>query len=458
MVRRLFWLSVAVLTASQSACSDDAGDECETGRCVQADASVTDASARDTNAPMDVAPRDAAADGNPPSSDVPTPELDAGPSDGAAPDASATPDAGTPTEAGRAHFVVYHRSRFDPYTRDPSAQEQAWMREHYWRVYGFTPYFDSRTSWHSDAWFYKDAYAIYTDESLATEHPEWILRDADGDRLYIPFACGGGTCPQYAGDFGNPQFRAHWIAEAGESFDHPYRGIMIDDVNLSWRVGNGDGDHVAPIDPRTGEEMTLEDWRRYFAEFMEQVRGAFPDREIVHNALWSADDSDPFVERQLRAADFVLLERGVVDSGITGGSGRYAFSSFLAYAQRRQSDGANVIFFADDGETAAECEYNLAAFFLISGGGDATNCSYRDTPDDWWNLYDVDLGEPLAAFTRDGELYVREYSNGRVVVNPPDAAQRIVDLGATFIDSSGASITAVTLDPATGVVLRSSEG
>ena len=72
----------------------------------------------------------------------------------------------------------------------------------------YAPYFDSRLSWSSKAWVYQSAYAIYPGGARRrAQHPEWILRDAAGNKLYIPFGCSGGTCPQYAGDIGNPAFR-----------------------------------------------------------------------------------------------------------------------------------------------------------------------------------------------------------------------------------------------------------
>ena len=64
-----------------------------------------------------------------------------------------------------------------------------------------------------------------------------------------------------------------------------YRGMMIDDVNLTWRVGNGNGDHVLPIDPRTGTEMTLEGWQKYMAEFLEQIKSNFPNKEKAFNLI-----------------------------------------------------------------------------------------------------------------------------------------------------------------------------
>ena len=73
----------------------------------------------------------------------------------------------------------------------------------------------SRLSWYGDAWAYQDLYAIYTDSDVVTRHPDWILKDAGGHKLYIPFGCSGGECPQYAADFGNPEFRSWWIRRRG---------------------------------------------------------------------------------------------------------------------------------------------------------------------------------------------------------------------------------------------------
>ena len=36
-----------------------------------------------------------------------------------------------------------------------------------------------------------------------------VLRDGAGRRLYVPFDCTGGRCPQYAADVASPRWRAH---------------------------------------------------------------------------------------------------------------------------------------------------------------------------------------------------------------------------------------------------------
>ena len=114
-----------------------------------------------------------------------------------------------------------------------------------------------------------------------------------GSPLYVPYACEGGTCPQYAADIGDPAFREAWLEQTAEKLRHGYRGLYIDDVNLTPHVGDGTGQIVMPVDERTGATMTAADWNRYMADFVELVRKRFPSIEIVHNSLWWLGDSVP---------------------------------------------------------------------------------------------------------------------------------------------------------------------
>src|SRR5262249_49154401 len=131
------------------------------------------------------------------------------------------PAAGSP---GTVRFARAAESSFAPFVDAPSASQSQWMRDHYWRMRTYPPYFDSRLTWYPNAWFYKDSEVVYTSDPTATTHPEYILKDAAGHKLYNPFGCSGGTCPQYAGDIGSPAFRAWWIADAKASYAKGYRG------------------------------------------------------------------------------------------------------------------------------------------------------------------------------------------------------------------------------------------
>ena len=367
------------------------------------------------------------------------------------------------SSAGAVRFAKAAEGGFDMFTSSPSAEQQAWMRAHYARMRTYAPYFDSRLGWFPDAWAYQDAYAAYRGQALASQHPDWILKDAQGNKLYIPFGCSGGVCPQYAADFGNPEFRAWWISQAAQTMAKGYRGLFVDDVNMDWRVGNGSGQFVAPQDPRTGATMTEANWRRYMAEFMEQVRQALPGKEIVHNAIWyagcgqTADScwSDASIRRELLAADVIELERGVNDGGITGGGGRFGYETFMARVDWLHSQGKGVVY-DSQASTAAAREYGLASYLLTSTGADYLGNDPAGTPADWWPGYDVNLGASKNTRYAWNGLLRRDFQNGYVLVNKPGGARASVQLPSGATGPGGAPRSSVQLDGGQGAVVVTS--
>src|SRR5262249_11264916 len=123
-------------------------------------------------------------------------------------------------------------------------------------------------SWFLSVWAYQDAYAIYFNSPEATQHFDWIFKDANGNKLWIQFGCSGGSCTQYAADIGNLGFFAWWIANAQARVAAGYKGLFIDDVNMVQRVSNGNGIYTMLIDLRTGITMDEMAWDRYMADFM----------------------------------------------------------------------------------------------------------------------------------------------------------------------------------------------
>jgi hypothetical protein len=360
-------------------------------------------------------------------------------------------------EAGEVQFFQRADSGFDKYTSDASPRLREWMRQRFFRSQVWSPYFDDKTSWYPHGLVTRNLYAIYReDDETLTAHPDWVLRDASGSRLYIPYKCSGGSCPQYAADVGDPAFRRAWIERTRSALSHGYLGLWVDDVNLEFRVSDGSGRLRAPIDPRTGRAMSPENWRRYVAEFVEEVRAAFPDVEIVHNSIWFAVQparaNDPYVRRQIAAADRINIERGVNDPGLTGGTGQWSLRALLSFIDAVHAEGRTVVLEGVDASAAGR-EYNLAAYFLISEGGDGLGAA-QTTPDTWWPMYDVQLGAPQSERRLWKGLLRRDFDRGIVLVNEPGAPVRTVTLDEALLTTTGRLTTSVTLGAGQGAVLR----
>jgi len=358
-------------------------------------------------------------------------------------------------DQGAVHFLGGATTAFEPFIAKQDPVYGAFLRRHMWRMVVYSPHFDSRTRWYPNGLVYQDAYAIYRGSALARRHPEWILRDAGGNALYIPFGCSNGGCPQYAADISNPALRRHWIADVRNELRRGYRGVFIDDVNMDLRVGNGQEQSVAPIDSATRRPMTDRAWRGYMAQFMQEIRRALPHTEIVHNAIWYADSptgiADPSIRREIRAADFINLERGVNDPGLTGGNGTFSLQRMLRYIDAVHALGKGVIL---DGSATdlPGIEYALAAYFLISSGRDAVSAGGM-TPIHWWRGFDVNLGEALGPRRLWSGVLRRDFARGMTLVREPGAEARHVRLPTPMRDLNGQVVTSVSLAPAAGVVL-----
>ena len=292
------------------------------------------------------------------------------------------------------------------------------MRDKYWRMRAYSPYFDSRTAWYSRAWSYKDAMAIYPGENLLVDSTCATPRAASSTSGYD---CGGGSCPQFAGDIGSPAFRAHWIADAKRMYQAGYQGLFVDDVNMELRISDGNGNLQWPVDPRTGAAMNEASWRRYMAEFMEQIRREIPGAEIVHNSLWFNGDERPVHPprpgRRRPDRDRARHQRRR--------PARRRGRRVPAHAVQARSTACRRAARASSSTRARRPPpsrmYGLAGYFLISNGRDALGNNPAGTPEDWWAGYDTDLGEALGPrFDLPNGVIRRDFTAGTVLLNTPD--------------------------------------
>jgi hypothetical protein len=374
--------------------------------------------------------------------------------------AAPPPPGPTTTGAGRVQYVAPKAdSSMLTFIGSSTAAQQQWMRDHWQRAIVSWGYWDSKLPWYPNAWAYVDTYAIYNGSTVATQHPEWILKDSSGKKLYIPFGCSGGTCPQYAADIGSSAWRQDYINRCKTLIAMGYKGIFADDVNLDMNVGNGSGQQVTPIDPRTGQPMTDASWKSYFAGFMEQLRAAIPSAEIVHNSVWFAgggqhDATQPEIVREIKAADYVNMERGLNDSGLTGGTGAWSVYALMRFIDNVHAYGRHVILLSHTSDVVA-AEYNLAGYFLINDGRDYLSSQVGKLPSNAWAGYSTNLGDATGRRYLWNGVWRRDFTRGFVLLNEPGSSTKTLALGGTFKTTAGKSVTSVTLGAAQGAVLAS---
>ena len=100
-------------------------------------------------------------------------------------------------------------------------------------------------------------------------------------------------------------------------------------------------------------------------------------------------------------------------------------------------------------------QYGRASFLLVwngKGGGFLWQCN--DGTDPWNPAWTTDIGTPLAARYTVGVGLRRDYTTGTALVNPNPFSAQTYNLGASYITPSGSTLTTVTLQPITAMVLK----
>ena len=372
--------------------------------------------------------------------------------------------------AGSVALMKLAGSAYNLYSLYPSSWLQQFQLAHIQRMVGFYPSYNSATWWYPNGLMYVDTYAVYPGgtfgENLLATHPDWILKNSGGANLYIPFACGGGTCPEYAGDFSNPAFRNWWISKVrAQLASGNYKGIFMDDVNFDWRVSDGWGKTVIPWDRNTNAPMTLDNWRRYMAEFLEAIRWALPGYEICHNAIWfaggdSGRDSNPYIQRQIAASDEVHIEFGVNDGGLTGGTGIWSVDAVLAYIDRVHAKGRRVVvggLASGNAWDKVALEFGVAGYFLVNNGGDYASDAYDSLvidPNNWWPGFDVNLGQATGSRYWWNGFIRRDFTGGMVLMNYPGSPTVSMALPGSFRRIDGSVVNWISLGARQGAILR----
>lgn len=349
-------------------------------------------------------------------------------------------------------YSVLAGPNLDKYTSDPAMA--GWIRDHVALVGSYTPYFDGKLAAIPNAIAYHDAYAVYaasTGSPSLASHPELIAVDTGGNKLFIPW--GPQPFQQYAGDVSNPQFREFMVQAIKSTTYAPggnYQGVFLDDVNLSPRTCDSVGNPVMPIDRSTGVVMTADSWARYFALYVQMLRVALPvGCKMVHNSIWTTPSSTA-VDRQIAACDWVNLERGFGDTGLTGRTGPFSLAAFMIFVDHVHELGSSVII---DEYFAADLNYAVAGYFLIHAGADMIG--FADQPFDasWPSMLSADLGYPGGPRNCTASLWSRSFSGGVVYLNEPGAAAVTVPLTRPCVGFDGVKCAEVTLGPKQGIVL-----
>lgn len=297
-------------------------------------------------------------------------------------------------------------------------------------------------------------------EPPGTFPADWYSRDALGQLIT--------TKGEWAGNYLMNPSKGGWIRNrlaTCKSFlrTSRYDGCYIDvlgPASLDPKYVTG-----TAVDPSTGESWTTRAWLRATGAMAARIRDEIR-RPVVGNGLQDGIQYfDPTAPSQ-------LMSRGI-EGGVAEGWMRAAGNSVAAYPSvqawkrnvnmlrhaGRQGKSVFVITKVWAQATAEERdrwhEFALASFLLGNSGTSFFDFSGSRQYDPtrghrWWK---VRLGDARGRYEPRGEIYVRNFTQGKVFVNPTGQSY-LVRLRRTWRTLEGDLVRRVTLRPHTGRILR----
>lgn len=371
---------------------------------------------------------------------------------------AAPEDSGNP---GKVRFVKRMDSGFDPFIATNA--NSAWINQKFWRMEVFDPHFVNvgAVSWYTKGWAYFNSHGFWPDDASRLQ---WGLKSPSGELAYINWGCEDGACDRRAGDITNPDFRKNYVDELKLLMTRGYIGAWIDDVNMNLDLTNRAGAPIQVYSPSLGRVMTSEDWRKAMATFMEEIRAAIPNKELLHNSPWGAGRDwtsgsnyanwFPEIDRQIKAADYINREGGFAsDGGLRGGNAEWSIRAVHRYADKVHANGAGIII-DDFVPSAVGREYTLANYLLVSNGRDGVG-EMSQTPQNWWSGWETDLGQASGPRYEWQGLIRRDFAGGMALVREPEASTTgAIPLPAPMKKLDGTTVSTVTLSASQGIVLK----
>jgi hypothetical protein len=254
------------------------------------------------------------------------------------------------------------------------------------------------------------------------------------------------------------------------SFD----GVYLDDVWSAITASEFHRDDGCNPPPSCWTDPTLPSsfvsgFNSGMESLLTTIKTGIGDHLIIINANWSSTNLLALVDGQ--------LDENFAHANWEGPTEFLSTSSWLNHLAALQAAAAgNKYYLAQsgvlDGATDVQLEqlvkYTYASF-LMGIPSNNTYAKHYFTPsidyDDhyWYDIWDVDLGDPTGdkrVVPRETNIFVREFDNGKVYVNPTDISSDVIQLGTVYksYDKDGNSINTshITLAPRTGVILENS--
>jgi hypothetical protein len=293
---------------------------------------------------------------------------------------------------------------------------------------------------------YKDVMGEYSysdDWPTVNANESWFVHDASGNRIIMT------VWGWYLMDCSSAGWRQHWISYVnGKMNNNAYDGVFADDVwdTIASRSLSS-FDHTIP-------SSVISNWHNNMMGFLQYAKANMSSGKILFINTDDWNDND-----YINIADGMMIEGYEHASWeLITNFGRPSIDALAG----RSATGK--IVWAEpgiDSSTASQTQINTMlkycyCSFLIGMNG--PNAYFGWDPGNYdptqrhYPIMDTNMGQPTGAYYSSQSVYMRDFTNGKVLFNP-SGSSHTVSLGGTYKLLDGTIVTSVTLGPYNGEIL-----
>jgi hypothetical protein len=302
----------------------------------------------------------------------------------------------------------------------------------------------------------------------------WLLKDTNGNYVHTDYLT------NWMVDVGNPEYQrwlANWVKGYldGYSFNGAYLDNCLPSREMLWGQLSNE-----PINPRTGNYWTSDEFRQAVIALVNKVKDTVGDRLVVGNGIFKGRF---FNDASRNYASLLLQSRidGIVSEGWLS-----ALDSADWYSEQDWQDSVDLVVWLENnflsrgklfmpicenagptdgsnpvlpaGCTKEQYVTYCFASLLLGAETSGANCLFfgRYTIEDYpQSLFRFDLGSPLGAYytVQGTHVYARDFSNVKVLVNPTYQTYSI-DLDGNYTTLNGQTVTSISVEPHTAIALK----
>jgi len=257
-----------------------------------------------------------------------------------------------------------------------------------------------------------------------------------------------------------PDAMNHWInyyavTASTQVHSYNYDGLFID--SAGHKLGQGAVYGIMPWD------YSHDSWRdgRYAA--LSFIKSYLPDKTVIFNGLHSGNGADS----SLSLTDGGMWEDFTYDINDGSYKGEKKWWDAIQCMQDNNEDSYLVLVVKKPGliDDIQARIFSVASYLLISNQNVVLSLSdyAHNTSLQYYPEYEISLGNPLGNFTmREDSLFIREFENGIVLVNPHSSDSKtytleneyykVVPIGGGFVDATGHYDGYLSYEPINGEI------